>query len=390
MAMRSPGLSRRWHLVVPALIGASSSYVAALVSFWGATGRTPPSIYGERSAMLSTHMFVGGLPAEYPIAIWFAAVAVWAASARVEQTRALITTTFLTAIPVLGATLWLAVARNFPCVTALTSAACAFVLLVTASLADGVELSRVPRQLASAIRDLVRYRPQACGLSLLMGLSALIAGAMAVELAAVTGPEASAKSFLRWYADASGGATLSGSHPAPVKVVVYSDYECPSCATAVPAIERVVQGLQTTFSNSIALEVADFPLSDECNPAVPVNQHRTACAAAVAVRLLGAKFGPIRQARLKDWFYRRASISIPDLRDYLQTEGILAEFDANYDRLISEVRRDAARGAATGVVSTPSVFVNGVKLPSSQPQLLEAVLRQELSVRGRTLHEGRQ
>ena len=57
--------------------------------------------------------------------------------------------------------------------------------------------------------------------------------------------------------------------------------------------------------------------------------------------------------------------------------GGISDFDARYDKAIQEVKTDAAVGAALGVNSTPTFFVNGTRAPGGgmPPQYFEAADR---------------
>ena len=53
--------------------------------------------------------------------------------------------------------------------------------------------------------------------------------------------------------------------------------------------------------------------------------------------------------------------------------GKITDFDAQYAKVIEQVKADAAMGTALGVNSTPAFFVNGKRIPGGG--LAAAVLR---------------
>jgi len=126
-------------------------------------------------------------------------------------------------------------------------------------------------------------------------------------------------------------------------LVVYADYECPYCAVLQQRLRA--QGARWAFRH--------FPVR---------SQHPRAWAAACAVEAaaLQGRFDEMHaslyadQARLEDpHLWERARVLGLDLERF--------EADRRSDAAIARVRRDFESGIRAGVVTTPTVFEDGVR-----------------------------
>jgi len=63
----------------------------------------------------------------------------------------------------------------------------------------------------------------------------------------------------------------------------------------------------------------------------------------------------------------------------VQQVGGVADFEAQYPRVLEQVRADVALGRQLGVSSTPTFFVNGVRITGGlRPQFFDAAIAYEL------------
>ncbi|MBC7910352.1 MAG: thioredoxin domain-containing protein [Pyrinomonadaceae bacterium] len=153
-----------------------------------------------------------------------------------------------------------------------------------------------------------------------------------------------------------------GALRAPVTVVVFTDFQCPSCAANHPIIEETIKA----YGNRVRLVIRDFPL-EERHP-----QARKAAEAANAAHAQGKFF---EYAELL--FKNQKSLDIASLKKYATDLGLnRARFDAALDGgvFIAEVSHDIMEGLLYGVTGTPSVFVNGRRISTFS----EAALRAEI------------
>jgi protein-disulfide isomerase len=85
--------------------------------------------------------------------------------------------------------------------------------------------------------------------------------------------------------------------------------------------------------------------------------------------------------KLKDWFFtHQEELSPATVRRAAKEVAGLNDFEAQAPKALQEVKTDAAIGSALGVISTPSFFVNGKRIPEGgvPPQYFEALIELEL------------
>lgn len=140
-----------------------------------------------------------------------------------------------------------------------------------------------------------------------------------------------------------------GPATAPVTIVKFTDFQCPSCAAMHPIIEEALK----TYGNKVRLVVRDFPLS----------VHPNAFKAAEAANAAHAQGKFFEYTALL--YQRQKALDLPSLKKYATELGLdRARFDQAVDRgaFADEVRADIQDGELYGVENTPTVFVNGVML----------------------------
>jgi protein-disulfide isomerase len=156
-----------------------------------------------------------------------------------------------------------------------------------------------------------------------------------------------------------------GVATAPVTVVEFTDFQCPSCAAMHPVLEEVLK----SYGNKVRLVVRDFPLAMHANA-------RKAAEAANAAHAQGKFF---EYAALL--FKRQDALDVPSLKKYASELGLdSARFDAALDggTFAAEVRHDIADGEVYGIDSTPTIFVNGVLLKTLSAEGLRAAIDRAL------------
>ncbi|MDQ3174694.1 MAG: thioredoxin domain-containing protein [Acidobacteriota bacterium] len=156
-----------------------------------------------------------------------------------------------------------------------------------------------------------------------------------------------------------------GVATAPVTIVEFTDFQCPSCAAMHPVLEEVLK----SYGNKVRFVVRDFPL--------PMHvKARKAAEAANAAHAQGRFF---EYATLL--FKRQDALDVPSLKKYASELGLdRARFDAALDggAFAAEVRRDIADGEMYGIDSTPTIFVNGVILKTLSAEDLRAAIDRAL------------
>jgi Na+:H+ antiporter, NhaA family len=105
--------------------------------------------------------------------------------------------------------------------------------------------------------------------------------------------------------------------------------------------------------------------------------HPAACDAAVAVRLAAERN---RHDPMEEWLYtHQPAMTPPSVRQASRDVGNVSDFDAKYQSTLQAVKSDATLGKQLGVKSTPTFFVNGVKIEGGlPPQYFDQAIAYEL------------
>ncbi|MET0153835.1 MAG: thioredoxin domain-containing protein [Candidatus Binatia bacterium] len=155
------------------------------------------------------------------------------------------------------------------------------------------------------------------------------------------------------------GGYSQGAEKAPIHLVEFSDFECPHCAQA----HVTLKDLLPRYQNEVRFTYHNFPLSNECNPAMSQKGHEHACRAAIAADCAaqGGKFPPFAN----QLFANQGKLDDKSLHDYAKQVGL--DVDA-FDRCMASsaaaerVAEDVKAGQRAGVRSTPTFFINGRKV----------------------------
>lgn len=140
-----------------------------------------------------------------------------------------------------------------------------------------------------------------------------------------------------------------GPSSAPVTLVEYGDYECPSCGGAFP----IVKSLQQKMGKDLRFVFRNFPLREA---------HPHALHAAIAAEAVGAH-GEQKFWAMHDALYEHQdALSDADLAAYASDLGVSELEIANafeVDAFADRVRADFRGGVRSGVNGTPTFFING-------------------------------
>lgn len=162
---------------------------------------------------------------------------------------------------------------------------------------------------------------------------------------------------------AESSRTMMGSETALVTLTEYGDFQCPACKTAHDILTKP---LLTKYDGKVRFEFKHFPLR---------NIHSYALEAAEAAEC-AADQGKFWQ--FFDLAYENQErLSGVALREWAAELGLdAALFDRCLKSNIKEkaVLADFAEGSKKGVNSTPSYFVNGVRVPNNSLETLSAAI----------------
>lgn len=162
------------------------------------------------------------------------------------------------------------------------------------------------------------------------------------------------------------GAPSLGNPQAPVKVVVFSDFECPYCAKVGILLEYVLEHNPET----VQVIYKQFPLSFHKNA-------QKAAIASLAAQNQG-KFWTMH-----DLLFQNSKELTGEKIEALAKEAGLDMERFNKDLtntdLIEQVGQDITDGRLAGVRGTPTIFVNGRILHERSPEGLQALIDRELA-----------
>ncbi len=156
-----------------------------------------------------------------------------------------------------------------------------------------------------------------------------------------------------------------GGANAPVTIIEFTDFECPSCSATQPVLEEVAKG----YGDKVKLVARNFPL----------DQHKHAFKAAEAAEAA--------REQGKYWEYvailfkNQKALEVEQLKEYATQLGLdRKRFDAALDsgKFTDKVKRDLADGNKIGVDSTPTVFVNGKRLREKKAEDLKSAIEAAL------------
>ena len=141
----------------------------------------------------------------------------------------------------------------------------------------------------------------------------------------------------------------TGDARAPVTLVEYGDFECPSCGRAYP----ILKAIQERFGPQLRFVFRNFP--------IPTN-HRHALHAAEAAEAASAagRFWEMHD-RL---FEHQDALEDEDLASYAEAVGLdRHQFarDLASGKYAATVREHVASGERSGVRGTPTLFLNGAR-----------------------------
>jgi len=168
-----------------------------------------------------------------------------------------------------------------------------------------------------------------------------------------------------------------GPADAPVTIVEFGDFECPSCRGEAPLLRELIPDL---FPNKVRIVFKDYPLE---------SIHPWARAAAIAGRCVFRQ-NPRTFWKFYDWDYQNQDdITVANLKSkvvaWAGMNGLNpSQLESCMDSKATdaEVTASIAEGRASGVRGTPTLFVNGRKAASTQFPGLQETIQKDLEARG--------
>lgn len=260
------------------------------------------------------------------------------------------------------------------CVLCLTTYAAVIAIFIVSGGAVTFPMTTLPRR---AARDLRTLTTSPSGLALVVLFLAAFAS-LAVAFPREKAPDASTPAvaqeipkltdqqrdeLAKWWAAQPEAALPVPADGAKVQIVVFSDYMCPHCKNAHDTLTAVMA--KYPAGSGVRHVLKHFPLEGECNPNAPRGNHYASCEASAAVIMARATGNA---EKLEHWiFANQATLTPASVKKAALDIGGIKDFDAQYQRVLQEVKTDASLGGLMKVESTPTIFVNGRRLPGNVP-----------------------
>ena len=173
-----------------------------------------------------------------------------------------------------------------------------------------------------------------------------------------------------------GDSATRGPSDAPVTLIEFADFECPSCGNAYPLFEAIYGH----YEGKVRFVFKNFPLPAHSNA-------KLAAQAAVAAQKQGQFWGMHHVL-----FENQTRLTEPQLLGYAAKAGLdMAKFKAELHAEDAKTRIDAEfkQGDELGVDATPTLYINGRQCDLSKlgnpAKELEIWIRFELELAGVTL-----
>jgi uncharacterized membrane protein/protein-disulfide isomerase len=334
---------------------------------------------------MSRFSTVRGIPVALFGAVWFAAAAllsVAGVTARPAVRESVPGYLFVMSTLALAVILYLGYASfvllKAVCLLCLTTYAAVVGLFLVSGAATSFPMTTLPRRASRDARVFVSsplglilavlfFAGAASTLAFFPREAAPAAAAPGAAAAASTAPqptETQRSEFERWYASQPRVPLIVPAEGAKVLVVKFNDYQCPACGQSYTQYKPIFAKYEAEHPGAVRLVMKDYPLNRDCNDALGQTIHVAACDAAVAVRLAPSD----KREAMEEWLYaHQPAMTPPSVRQAARDIARIADFDAKYASTLSLVKGDVALGRQLGIKSTPTFFINGVKIEGGLP-----------------------
>jgi protein-disulfide isomerase/uncharacterized membrane protein len=171
-----------------------------------------------------------------------------------------------------------------------------------------------------------------------------------------------------------------GPATARIQIVEFSDFQCPGCTLAAKTLPAMIRA----YGDQIRFTHKNYPLDNSCNPKMDRPLHQVACRAAETGYCVFKLKGSELFFKYKEQtFNAQDSLNPERVQDIATALGVgeaeLKTCLADPETRMSTIKQ-IDEGSANGVNSTPSIFINGKKLPvGPSPVILRAIFDHELA-----------
>jgi protein-disulfide isomerase len=159
---------------------------------------------------------------------------------------------------------------------------------------------------------------------------------------------------------------VRGPKTAQVRIVEFSDFQCPYCAELQKTLEQVLKA----FPKDVQVIYKQYPLN--------IHQYSRQAAAASLFAQGQGKFWELHDKMFQGF----TQINDQNLRKWVGEVGLnLAEYDkaVQSGRFEPVIQKDMADGAAAKVLGTPTLFVNGKRIHDRSFEGFKKTIQEELA-----------
>ena len=168
---------------------------------------------------------------------------------------------------------------------------------------------------------------------------------------------------------------ILGPASAPLQLVVFSDFQCPTCRRYAGELHTMVD----QYADQLQIVYKHFPLNTKCNPGMEFDLHPRACEAAYAAEAARkqGKFWPFHD-KLFATNLRDEAASFDSLARDSGLDPELFETDRLDISTMLKVHSDIKLAGTLKVHGTPTLFLNRRLVPSIRPQAVRVLIHQLL------------
>ena len=153
----------------------------------------------------------------------------------------------------------------------------------------------------------------------------------------------------------------------PITIEIFSDFQCAFCKKVAPLLDF----LEKRFPGKITFRYYFYPLDSQCNGSVQARLHPLACLAAYV-----ASCSPNFKETHDKIFDRQDSLS----KEWLEELAVQQKITecVNSPETKQKIVAIVEQGNQIGVESTPTLLINGIRLPGVRPTQQYVALIQSL------------
>jgi uncharacterized membrane protein len=393
-------MSKRTALIsaVCAIVGFTAAALAAYVHYRLLYDPTYRSFCDVSSRISCTEVYMSrystfrGIPVAVFGGLWFVVaglLSVGGLRARDSVGESIPGYLFVGSTLALAVIMYLAYASFFilkaVCILCLITYAAVIGLFVVSGAATSYPMTTLPRRVGRDLRALVAS-PVALTVAILFCAGAVTTLAFFPREGSVVTDQASTPQasqdrraeFERYFTSQPRMTLMVPNEGAKVLIVKFNDFQCPACGQSYVQYKPILAKFDAERPGQVKMVLKDYPLNPQCNDNIPQMVHPSACDAAVAVRL-AAQHG--KAEALEDYLYTHQPDMTPQaVRQAAHDIGGINDWDAKYGPTLALVKGETGLGRQLGVKSTPTFFINGVKIEGMfPPQYFQQAIEYELA-----------